>query len=229
MNDFAIETRGLTKIYGSESSALTVLNDVSLTVANGERLAILGRSGSGKSTLLNLIGGLDVPTSGTITVAGSPLHSLTSEQRAEYRLRTVGIVFQAFHLVSSRTAVENVELPLIFAGHDRHERRRLACAALDAVGLSERRTHRPNTLSGGERQRVALARALVNRPRILLADEPTGNLDTQTAAQVIELMLTQVERDRTTLILVTHDEELAQRVANRVIRMKDGRILEPSS
>ncbi len=213
-----VRTDNLTKSYGP----VNVLRGVTLDVAPGERVAILGKSGSGKSTLLHLIGGLDVPTGGTIAVAGRDIGRMTRNERAEFRLTTVGIIFQSFHLVANRTAIENVELPMTFAGQSRRQRRKLASAALDAVGLSHRLRHRPAELSGGERQRVAVARALVNHPRLLLADEPTGNLDSTTGAEVLAEIQRQLALTGTGLVLVTHDEELAARSSDRVLHMQDG-------
>lgn len=213
-----VRTRDLHKSYGSVS----VLRGVTLDVQAGERLAVLGKSGSGKSTLLHLLGGLDNPTSGDLIVAGQTLGQLSRNERANFRRTTVGIIFQAFHLVPSRTAVENVELPMMFAAVPVRERRRQATRTLEAVGLGHRLTHRPAELSGGERQRVAVARALVNRPRLLLADEPTGNLDTTTGAEVMAEILQQVKALGASLVLVTHDEELAARSSDRVLHMQDG-------
>jgi putative ABC transport system ATP-binding protein len=214
----------LVKVFGRAPTPVRVLNGVSLTVGKGERIALLGKSGSGKSTLLNLIGGLDVPTAGRIAVASRDLATLTSAERAAYRLGTVGMIFQSFHLIPSRTALENVELPMYFAGIPPARRRDAAENALDAVGLSDRLAHRPPELSGGERQRVAIARALVNRPAIILADEPTGNLDSVTGREVIDLLMKHVEMTSATLLLVTHDEELAAGVANRILRIHDGKV-----
>jgi len=191
-------------------------------VAPGERVAILGKSGSGKSTLLHLIGGLDVPTSGTVTVAGRNLGQLSRNERAEFRLTTVGIIFQAFHLIPNRSAVENVELPMTFAARSKRERHRQAIGVLETVGLGHRLKHRPAELSGGERQRVAIARALVNQPQLLLADEPTGNLDSATGTGVLEEILVQVKSRGMAFVLVTHDEELAKRSSDRVLYMQDG-------
>jgi ABC-type lipoprotein export system ATPase subunit len=213
------------KSYGSGSSPVVALREVSLEVRRGERVALLGKSGSGKSTLLNLIGGLDRPTSGRIMAAGSDLARMTGEQLAAYRLTTVGMIFQAYNLIPSRTALENVELPMVLAGILPAERREAARVALEAVGLGGRLGHRPMELSGGEHQRVAIARALVNRPEILLADEPTGNLDSATAGEIMDLLLDHLRRDGTTLIMVTHDEELARQAADRIVRLKDGRVL----
>ena len=176
---------GVEKKYGSQA----VLRGVSLDVAEGELLALVGRSGSGKSTLLHVLGGLDMPSGGCVWLAGRELTRMTRGDLARYRLKKVGMIFQAFNLIHSRTALENVELPMIFAGRSRRDRRKTARQALEAVGLGGRLDHRPNELSGGEQQRVAIARALVNRPRLLLADEPTGNLDSATAGEILDLLL----------------------------------------
>jgi predicted ABC-type transport system involved in lysophospholipase L1 biosynthesis ATPase subunit len=220
-----VEIAGLVKEYGPLSARITVLRDLHLTIARGERIALLGRSGSGKSTLLNLLGGLDAPTAGSIRVDGRELAALSGNERAMYRLATVGMIFQSFHLVPSRTALENVELPLLLAGQSRGARRKLASEALTTVGMSHRLEHTPARLSGGERQRVAIARALVCRPKLLLADEPTGNLDTATGDDVVALILEYLQKSGAALVLVTHDEELAQRCATRVLRMQDGALL----
>jgi predicted ABC-type transport system involved in lysophospholipase L1 biosynthesis ATPase subunit len=217
-----VELDRVSKAYGTAAAPVHALRDVTLSIDRGERVALLGKSGSGKSTLLQLLGGLDRPTAGRIAIAGHDLASLPANGLAAYRQSTVGMIFQAFHLVASRTAEENVELPLIFAGRPRREGRAAARTALEAVGLGHRLTHRPAELSGGERQRVAVARALVNRPAVLLADEPTGNLDTATAAEVMELVLDRVRATGMTLVLVTHDEDLARRAADRVIHLADG-------
>jgi predicted ABC-type transport system involved in lysophospholipase L1 biosynthesis ATPase subunit len=218
MPDPLVRTTDLHKCYGSVS----VLRGVTFEVSPGERVAVLGKSGSGKSTLLHLIGGLDVPTSGQIVVAGRDLGRISRNERAEFRLACVGIIFQAFHLIPNRSAVENVELPMAFAAVSARDRRRQAAATLEAVGLGHRLKHRPAELSGGERQRVAVARALVNRPQLLLADEPTGNLDSATGADVIAEILRQVKTIGAALVLVTHDEELAARSSDRVLHMQDG-------
>jgi len=223
--DRIIDISGLVKEYGPRSAPIPVLRGVDLMIPPGQRVALLGKSGSGKSTLLNLLGGLDEPTSGTIVVAGHDLANMTSNERADYRLSVVGMIFQAFYLVPTRTAVENVEMPMLLAGESRSQRRQQAASALEAVGMSHRLLHTPAQLSGGERQRVAIARALVNRPRLLLADEPTGNLDTRTGEEVIALILDYVKSNNATLILVTHDEELADRCATRILHMQDGMIL----
>ncbi len=213
------------KSYGAEPSVVTALRGVSLEVERGERVALLGKSGSGKSTLLNLIGGLDRASAGSIQVEGQELAGMTGEELASYRLATVGMIFQAYNLIASRTALENVCLPLILAGRGRTERLVAARQALEAVGLGGRVDHRPAELSGGEHQRVAIARALVNQPRILLADEPTGNLDSATAGEIMTLLLTHLRASGATLVMVTHDEELARQSADRIVRMKDGCVL----
>ena len=225
MDDVAVRAVGLARRYGP----VVALGGVSAEVRRGERVALLGKSGSGKSTLLNLLGGLDRPTAGSAVVEGADLAAMTGRQRAAYRLGTVGMIFQAYNLIHARTALENVELPMIFAGRPRRERREAATRALEAVGLGHRLGHRPPQLSGGEMQRAAIARALVNRPKVLLADEPTGNLDSSTAAEVLDLLLTYLRQHGTTLIMVTHDEDLAAQCADRVLRMCDGLFIDESS
>ena len=223
--DSAIRTVDLSRSYGPASATVHALRGVSLEIRGGERVALLGKSGSGKSTLLNLLGGLDRPTSGQVMAAGFDLARLSGRRLARYRLVTVGMIFQSFNLIPSRTALQNVELPLVFAGLPRTRRQAVAAAALEAVGLGARLHHRPTELSGGECQRAAIARALVNNPRILLADEPTGNLDSATAAEVIAVLTAHLDRLGATLLLVTHDEELARRLATRILRLQDGRLI----
>jgi len=220
-----IAAENVSKTYGGGTSAVAALAGVSFGIPAGQRVAILGKSGSGKSTLMNLIGGLDTPTGGALTVAGKNLGTLTRRQLADFRLESVGFVFQSFHLIGSKSALQNVELPLTLADRSVSDRRRVAREMLEAVGLGHRSGHFPPQLSGGERQRVAVARALVNRPAVLLADEPTGNLDSASAAAVMDLLFAQVRDRGMTLVVVTHDEELAGRYAERVIRMADGNIL----
>ena len=221
----AVRVEDVVKSYGSPRSEVTALCGVSMEIRRGERVALLGKSGSGKSTLLNLIGGLDWPSSGRIEAGGRDLAGMTGNELAAYRLTTVGMIFQAYNLIVSRTALENVELPMILAGHDKAARRLAAKDALEAVGLGRRLGHRPYELSGGEHQRVAIARALVNRPEILLADEPTGNLDSATAGEIVALLLDEIGRAGTTLIMVTHDEELARNAADRIVFLKDGQVV----
>jgi ABC-type lipoprotein export system ATPase subunit len=223
----AIRAVDLVKSYGSGPSPVFALRGVSFEVARGERVALLGKSGSGKSTLLNLLGGLDHATSGGLLVGGHHVDRLSRRDLSRFRSRTVGMIFQSFNLIPSRTSLENVELPMIFAGRPPRERRESARQSLESVGLMERLHHRPNELSGGENQRVAVARALVNRPEMVLADEPTGNLDSGTARQVMALILDHIQKHGSTLVLVTHDEELARSCTDRVIRLKDGQLVSP--
>jgi putative ABC transport system ATP-binding protein len=223
-HDNLVEVRGLTRCYRVGSAEVRAVDGLDLNVARGEFLAVTGVSGSGKSTLLHLLGGLDTPTAGTICVGGQALASLGPYERAVYRRRAVGFVFQSFHLVPSMTAEANVALALTLQGTYGAERRRRAVEALRRVGLQERAGHRPGQLSGGEQQRVALARAIAHLPPLLLADEPTGNLDRRNAGEVMDL-LRQVNREQgVTVVLVTHDEESAARVADRVVRLRDGRL-----
>jgi predicted ABC-type transport system involved in lysophospholipase L1 biosynthesis ATPase subunit len=221
----AVRCVDLVKAYGTAAAPVYALRGVCLEVQPGDRVALLGKSGSGKSTLLNLIGGIDQPTSGGLHVAGRDLAKLSGRELARFRSAAVGMIFQSFNLIPSRTAQENVELPMIFAGRPPRERRAEARRALEAVGLGERLHHRPAQLSGGEAQRVAVARSLVNRPAILLADEPTGNLDSATAREVIDLLTDHVRTRGTTLLLVTHDVELASGCTDRVVRLRDGQII----
>jgi ABC-type lipoprotein export system ATPase subunit len=215
------------KTYGEiDSERVVALNRVSLSFREGERISIEGKSGSGKSTLLNLLGGLDRPTSGRIEVGDRAIDRLKPDELARYRLEKVGMIFQSYNLIPSRTAIQNVELPLIVAGVCKNDRRERAVKALEKVGLEKRLNHRPAQLSGGESQRVAIARALVNDPRVVLADEPTGNLDSATARAVVEMLVEQVAASRACLIVVTHDRDLARRCAERLIRIEDGSIIE---
>lgn len=214
------------KSYGGiDSERVVALDRVSLSFGAGERAAIEGKSGSGKSTLLNLLGGLDRPSSGRIEVGRCAIDRLKPDELARYRLETVGMIFQSYNLIPSRTAVQNVELPLIIAGVCKSDRRDRAVKALEKVGLGKRLNHRPDQLSGGESQRVAIARALVNEPRVVLADEPTGNLDSATAREVIDLLVEHVVANEACLIVVTHDGDLARRCAERLIRIDDGAIV----
>jgi predicted ABC-type transport system involved in lysophospholipase L1 biosynthesis ATPase subunit len=221
----AIRAVDLTKSYGTAAAPVYALRGVSLEIQRGELVALLGKSGSGKSTLLNLVGGLDRPTAGSLQVAGRDVGRLSARELARFRSAAVGMIFQSFNLIPSRTALENVELPMLFAGRRRRQRRAEARQALEAVGLAARLHHRPPQLSGGENQRVAVARALVNRPEVLLADEPTGNLDSATAREVVGLILDHVRARGATLILVTHDEDLARTCTERVLRLKDGQLI----
>jgi putative ABC transport system ATP-binding protein len=221
-----IDLRGVSKTVPSGEGTLTILHPIDLNVASGEFLAVSGPSGSGKSTLLGLIAGLDAPSTGSIVIDGVDITTLDEDPLARLRGAKIGFVFQFFHLIPSLTALENVQVPLELTGAQSPSTR--AAALLDEVGLADRRRHYPSQLSGGEQQRVAIARALANNPPILLADEPTGNLDTVTGRHVIDL-LAEFHRTRgTTLILVTHDAELAARAESRV-SIRDGRIVERTS
>lgn len=220
----SIDTRELCRHYTLGNSVIRAVDGITFSVGAGEFVALLGSSGSGKSSLLNLIAGLDRPTSGDARVDGRNLAELSSEDLARYRRESVGIVFQAFNLVPSMTVAENVELPLRLAETDRGERAGRVQQALDQVGLSERQAHRPSELSGGEQQRVALARALVNSPHILLADEPTGNLDSRTGAEIMQLIGDCNQRGMTVL-LVTHERPLAEAFATRLMFLADGKMV----
>ena len=220
-----IQAEGVTREYRLGEAVIPAVSGVSLAVRRGEFLALLGSSGSGKSTLLNLLAGLDRPTSGAIRVEDRNLSELDAEELARYRRETVGMVFQSFNLLPRMTLEENVELPLRLAEVDRHERGPRVSEALERVGLGPRRQHRPSELSGGEQQRGALARALVNRPAILFADEPTGNLDSVNGEQIL-LLLREVQNSLgMTIIMVTHEKPLAEKFANRIAVLSDGRLV----
>ena len=221
----AIRLESVSRHYLMGESVIRAVNDVSLTVPTGEFLALLGSSGSGKSTLLNLIAGLDRPSSGSVIAEGQDLSKMSSLELARYRRQTVGMVFQSFNLLPRMTLEENVELPLRLAEVDRSERAARVREALERVGLEKRIGHRPSELSGGEQQRTAIARALVNRPKILLADEPTGNLDSATGESILTLLREIQENPGMTIVMVTHESTLAQRFAGRFAVMGDGKIL----
>ena len=206
-------------------TTIRAVDGVSLEIPSGEFVALLGASGSGKSSLLNLLAGLDSPTSGSVVVEGRNLAGLSRDELAMYRRHTVGMVFQSFNLVAAMSVVENVELPLRFAEVERSRRLALVSAALKRVGLAGRLGHRPIELSGGEQQRVALARALINSPSILLADEPTGNLDSRTGTEVMELIRSLNESLQMTVVLVTHERDLAEKYADRLIFLADGKVV----
>jgi putative ABC transport system ATP-binding protein len=218
-----IELQDVHKVYATGDTEVRALDGVSLTIETGEFVAIMGPSGSGKSTLMNVLGCLDRPTSGRYVLDGRDVTSLDKAGLAEVRNRTIGFVFQGFNLLSRTSALENVELPLVYSGQKRAERRRRATAALQKVGLSDRMDHLPNQLSGGQQQRVAIARALVNEPRLILADEPTGNLDTKTSLDVMSLFQ-HLWRAGMTLLVVTHEPDVAA-FAQRVITVRDGKVL----
>jgi putative ABC transport system ATP-binding protein len=213
----------VSRVYQVGESEVRALDDVSLAIPPGEFAAIMGPSGSGKSTMLNVLGCLDTPTSGRYLLDGESVENLSEDQLADVRQRKIGFIFQSYHLVGRMTAARNVELPLIFAGVEPRERRERVRATIESVGLAKRITHRPDQLSGGERQRVAIARALVMEPRILLADEPTGNLDTRSGEEIVAL-LERVNGQGLTVVLVTHDPRVAAH-ARRVLRMRDGQIV----
>jgi putative ABC transport system ATP-binding protein len=221
-----LEAREVSKVYQMGSTTVAALDHVSVTVEGGEFAAIQGTSGSGKSTLLNVLGGLDHPTDGEILFDAKPLAPLSKKAMARYRRYSVGMIFQGFNLIPTMSAEENVGLALAFAGIRGIQRKKRAQELLDRVGLSDRMTHRPAELSGGEQQRVAIARALANRPRVLLADEPTGNLDSTRAHELLALLRAMVTTDALTIIMVTHDRELAETFADRIILMKDGKVAE---
>ncbi len=221
-----IETTGLTKVYGTGEVAVHALREVNVQVARGEFVAIMGPSGSGKSTLMNILGCLDRPTEGTYVLEGEDVSQLSRDKLAGVRNRRIGFVFQSYNLLPRLTAAKNVMLPLLYNGHQRlteHECYERAAAALESVGLGDRAHHRPNELSGGEQQRVAIARALANNPSLILADEPTGNLDTRSGEEIMEL-LEQLHGQGATIVMVTHDPDCAAH-AERVVTLVDGRIV----
>ncbi|MEE8486851.1 MAG: ABC transporter ATP-binding protein [Gemmatimonadota bacterium] len=221
-NDVIIETRGLTKEYEMGSETVYALRGVDVTIVRNEYIAVMGPSGSGKSTLMNLIGCLDTPTAGEYMLNGQAVQNLEDDELARIRNREIGFVFQTFNLLPRATALHNVELPLIYAGVPSKERRQRAKAALERTGLADRMDHKPNELSGGERQRVAIARALVNEPSILLADEPTGNLDSVTSADIMRVF-DELHATGQTIITVTHELEVSEH-AGRVITLRDGMV-----
>lgn len=217
-----IEMEQVRKEYQSGEQAVKALDGISLSIAENDYVAIMGPSGSGKSTLMNIIGCLDTPTGGTYSLDGERVDSLSDERLSRIRGRKIGFVFQSFHLLPRLTALENVALPLVYAGVPRARREERAREALARVGLSHRMTHLPGSMSGGQRQRVAVARALIAHPSIILADEPTGNLDTATSEEIMQLF-GEIHRSGNTVILVTHEEDIA-RYAHRIVRLRDGRI-----
>lgn len=223
MHQPVAELRGISKIYGSGDLEVKALDQLNLTVQQGDYLAVMGASGSGKSTAMNILGCLDRPTSGTYRLNGTAVEQLDDDALADVRNRSLGFVFQQFHLLGHASAMENVMLPMIYAGVPREERIERAQSALRRVGLAQRLENKPNQLSGGQQQRVAIARAIINRPSLLLADEPTGALDSSTTAEVLELF-DELHQQGITLVMVTHEDDVAAR-AQRIARFQDGRAL----
>ena len=221
-----LETRDLKKHYQMGTSTVRALDGVSITVEQGEFVGLLGTSGSGKSTLLNLVAGLDRPSDGSLRIFDQDLAAMSSMELSLHRRKNVGIIFQSFNLVSTMSAAENVALAMMFAGVAREERDGRASQLLESMGLGGRQTHRPRELSGGEQQRVAIARALSNNPHLLLADEPTGNLDSRTSGEIMALLKQLNERDGKTIIMVTHDASLAAAYAHRTITLLDGTVVD---
>ena len=217
-----VEIKDVCKIYNPGENEVRALNHVSLTIGEGEFVAIIGQSGSGKSTLMNMLGCLDTPTSGKYFLHGQDVSHMTDDEQSDVRNREIGFIFQGFNLIPSLTALENVELPLIYRGVGKKERDRLARAALKSVGLAKRMTHKPNEMSGGQQQRVAIARAIAQAPPILLADEPTGNLDTASTKEIITIIKRLYHEGRT-VIIITHDPGIAAQ-AKRIITISDGMI-----
>jgi len=218
-----INANGLSRHYQAGGEVVAALDQVDFAIRRGEFVALVGPSGSGKSTLLNLVGALDRPTAGEISVDGLLLGEASESQRVRHRRESVGFIFQSFNLLPTLSAVENVEAPMMLADAGRYDRRERALSLLESVGLAHRAAHKPNQLSGGEKQRVAIARALANKPPLLLADEPTGNLDSKTGAAVLEMLCGLLRGEQVTMVLVTHDSQVAAR-ANRIIHLQDGRI-----
>ena len=225
----AIRTENVCRHYPMGGSIIRAVDGISLSIGRGEFVALLGPSGSGKSTLLNLLAGLDRPTSGSVVVEGRDLAKMSSDELARYRRNDVGMVFQAFHLIPTMTITENVELPMRFAEVERPERAQRVRESLERVGLGQRLQHRPAELSGGEQQRVSLARALANKPSLLLADEPTGNLDSRTGEDILNLIRELSRSLGMTVVMVTHERELAERFAQRLIFLGDGKLISSAA
>lgn len=219
-----IHIENMKKIYNPGENEVRALDGIDLDIGKGDLVAIVGHSGSGKSTLMNMLGCLDTPTSGKYVLDGQDVASMTDNQLADVRNKEIGFIFQGFNLISNLDAVGNVELPLVYRGVSKNERKQLAMEALKSVGLEDRMKHKPNEMSGGQQQRVAVARAVAAKPPIILADEPTGNLDTKSTQEIMEI-LKELHRSGRTVIIITHDEEIASQ-AHRVIRILDGRIEE---
>lgn len=228
-NNQIISTRALSKIYKKGKVEVPALQNVTFDISAGQFMGIVGKSGSGKSTLLNLIGGLDKPTSGNIYFNGKDLAIMNRYELALHRRYSVGMIFQSFNLVPTLSALDNVILPLIFCGINGKIRKSRGKELLEQVGLGDRIHHFPGELSGGEAQRVAIARALANEPRVILADEPTGNLDSQTSDEIINLLVDLNKNNKLTILMVTHDQETAVKISDKVIRLKDGQIVKRES
>lgn len=220
--DNLIQITDICKVYNPGENEVRALDHVSLNIDKGEYVAIIGQSGSGKSTLMNMLGCLDVPSSGTYILNGTDVSSLSDNELSDIRNQEIGFIFQGFNLIPSFTAIENVELPLLYRGVSRSKRHELAIKALEKVGLGARMTHKPSEMSGGQQQRVAIARAIAQAPPVILADEPTGNLDSASSKEIIEI-LKKLHAEGRTVILITHDNEIAAQ-AKRVIRIKDGKV-----
>jgi putative ABC transport system ATP-binding protein len=225
-SDSFIKTEDLTRIYSSGTIQVVALKDVSLSLDQGQFFGVTGASGSGKSTLMNLLAGLDRPSSGHIRVQGKLISELDKDELALYRRHQVGMIFQSFNLVSSYSALENVAFPLLFAGVAKKERAKRAEQMLEKVGLYPRKDHRPSELSGGEQQRVAMARALINQPKILLADEPTGNLDSKTSSRIVQTLSDLNKNQGLTVIMISHEESLLDEFADDVIHLQDGKVIQ---
>ena len=227
MNDCVAELSHISKMYGTGDTAVVALDDLTLRVQRGEYLAVMGTSGSGKSTAMNILGCLDRPSSGSYRLNGTAVQDLSDDALADLRNRELGFVFQQFHLLAEMSALDNVILPMIYAGLSAEERRQRAITALERVGLAQRLYNKPNQLSGGQQQRVAVARAIINQPGLLLADEPTGALDSRTTAEVLDLF-GELHRQGMTILIVTHEQEVAER-ASRLVQFHDGRLLSDSA
>ncbi len=227
MNDCVAELSHISKMYGTGDTAVVALDDLTLRVQRGEYLAVMGTSGSGKSTAMNILGCLDRPSSGSYRLNGTAVQDLSDDALADLRNRELGFVFQQFHLLAEMSALDNVILPMIYAGLSAEERRQRAITALERVGLAQRLHNKPNQLSGGQQQRVAVARAIINQPGLLLADEPTGALDSRTTAEVLDLF-GELHRQGMTILIVTHEQEVAER-ASRLVQFHDGRLLSDSA
>jgi putative ABC transport system ATP-binding protein len=226
ISDSFIKTENLTRIYSSGTIQVTALKDVNLFLDQGQFFGVTGASGSGKSTLMNLLAGLDRPSSGSIRVQGKLISELDKDELALYRRHQVGMIFQSFNLVSSYSALENVAFPLLFAGVAKKERIKRAEQMLEKVGLYPRKDHRPSELSGGEQQRTAIARALINQPKVLLADEPTGNLDSKTSRQIVQTLSELNKNQGITVIMISHEEQLLDEFADDIIHLQDGKVIQ---